>query len=136
MVTIMAGASWTAPAKRSGDGAFGRTIIARTDQPFDACESGVALRFPPQSKTPARIFVASDNAPASCSAALQNLAEIHTALHPWLTVSIRADELFLRCSRRPDQFEEALKHIVRAVRDGYNQSRFAENDFKFLRWLP
>jgi hypothetical protein len=45
------GASWTALAKRGGDSAFG---MATT---FPACESGVALRFPPHSK----IFLAEIN---------------------------------------------------------------------------
>jgi hypothetical protein len=40
---------WTAPAKRSGDGAF-RTRQARKHS-GTFLESGVALRLPPQSKT-------------------------------------------------------------------------------------
>ena len=41
--------SWTAPAKRSDDGAFGRTAGKRGNKSLRAHESGVALRFPPQS---------------------------------------------------------------------------------------
>ena len=44
-------ASWTAVAERSGDTAFGRTKISRIQDDPRACESGVALRFPPQSMT-------------------------------------------------------------------------------------
>jgi hypothetical protein len=44
-------ASWTAVARRSRDTAFVRRDSLRTDGTFRACESGVALRFPPQSKT-------------------------------------------------------------------------------------
>ena len=36
----------------SRDTAFGRKEIKRTKKSFRACESGVALRFPPQSKMP------------------------------------------------------------------------------------
>jgi hypothetical protein len=42
---------WTAPAERSDDGAFERTRSADDSNPRGACESGVALRLPPQSKT-------------------------------------------------------------------------------------
>jgi hypothetical protein len=42
---------WTAPAERSGDGAFRRKQPLRTREMRRACESGVALRLPPQSKT-------------------------------------------------------------------------------------
>ncbi len=44
---------WTAPAERSGDGAFART---RVIEPYNASgvQSGVALRLPPQSKLPYR----------------------------------------------------------------------------------
>jgi hypothetical protein len=42
---------WTAPAERSGDGAFRRAEIVRVTDGFGACESGVALRLPPQSMT-------------------------------------------------------------------------------------
>ena len=35
----------------SGDGAFGRTRNIRAAKNFRACESGVVLRLPPQSKT-------------------------------------------------------------------------------------
>jgi hypothetical protein len=42
-IVVSQPASWTAPAERSDDGAF-------SGDP-DARESGVALRFPPQSKT-------------------------------------------------------------------------------------
>jgi hypothetical protein len=42
---------WTAPAERSGDGAFGRKQPLRIREIRRACESGVALRLPPQSKT-------------------------------------------------------------------------------------
>ena len=45
-------ASWTAPAKRSDDGAFARTRDPRTFERRRPPESGVALRFPPQSMTP------------------------------------------------------------------------------------
>jgi hypothetical protein len=41
---------WSAPAERSGDGAFERAGGIRACQPCGACESGVALRLPPQSK--------------------------------------------------------------------------------------
>jgi hypothetical protein len=44
-------ASWTAVAERSGDTAFVRTGRERTIDDFLPRESGVALRFPPQSKT-------------------------------------------------------------------------------------
>jgi hypothetical protein len=44
-------ASWSAVAERSGDTAFGRTGDFGPIQDFRACESGVALRFPPQSMT-------------------------------------------------------------------------------------
>ena len=46
----MRGALWTAPAERSGDGAFARTTRLRTIQVLGPLESGVALRLPPQSK--------------------------------------------------------------------------------------
>jgi hypothetical protein len=45
-------ASWSAVAERSGDTAFGRMENLRARNDFCALESGVALRFPPQSKTP------------------------------------------------------------------------------------
>ena len=45
------GVSWTAVAERSGDTAFGRMEESRGKNIFRAGESGVALRFPPQSKT-------------------------------------------------------------------------------------
>jgi hypothetical protein len=48
------GASWTALAKRSGDSAFGLVNGLRIYEKLRACESGVALRLPPQSKTLAR----------------------------------------------------------------------------------
>jgi hypothetical protein len=35
----------------SGDGAFGRTEDSMNAKDIRACESGVALRLPPQSKT-------------------------------------------------------------------------------------
>ena len=44
-------ASWSAPAERSDDGAFARTRRQRTTNNCRPLESGVALRFPPQSKT-------------------------------------------------------------------------------------
>jgi len=44
-------ASWTAVAERSDDTAFARAEAERTDKVFRAHESGVALHFPPQSKT-------------------------------------------------------------------------------------
>jgi hypothetical protein len=40
---------WTAPAKRSGDGAFDWRKMSKS--PVCSCQSGVALRLPPQSKT-------------------------------------------------------------------------------------
>ena len=43
-------ASWIAPAERSGDGAFVFAAGQRTTEFSHALESGVALRFPPQSK--------------------------------------------------------------------------------------
>jgi hypothetical protein len=42
---------WTAPAERSGDGAFARMKIELRADAFPPGESGVALRLPPQSKT-------------------------------------------------------------------------------------
>jgi len=42
-------ASWSAPAKQHDDGAFERLMTLGTSHPLRACESGVALRFPPQS---------------------------------------------------------------------------------------
>jgi len=45
-------ASWTAPAKRSVDGAFARPQEPRAFEDRRPHESGVALRFPPQSMTP------------------------------------------------------------------------------------
>jgi hypothetical protein len=44
-------ASWTAPAERSGDGAFAREMIHKRTEILVRAKSGVALRFPPQSKT-------------------------------------------------------------------------------------
>jgi hypothetical protein len=44
-------ASWTAVAECSGDTAFVRARRERTIDSFRPRESGVALRFPPQSKT-------------------------------------------------------------------------------------
>jgi hypothetical protein len=41
-------AFWTAPAKRSGDGAFFEVI--RDSREAELKQSGVALRFPPHSK--------------------------------------------------------------------------------------
>jgi hypothetical protein len=41
---------WTAPAERSGDGAFARTTIPGTSNADRAFQSGVALRLPPHSK--------------------------------------------------------------------------------------
>ena len=43
---------WTAVAERSGDTALEREKRNRTFQPSRADESGVALRFPPQSISP------------------------------------------------------------------------------------
>ena len=43
--------SWTAVARRSRDTAFERAKRVRVKTNCRACESGVALRFPPQSKT-------------------------------------------------------------------------------------
>jgi hypothetical protein len=48
--SAVAPASWSAPAERSGDGAFARTRRQRTTNNCRPLESGVALRFPPQSK--------------------------------------------------------------------------------------
>jgi len=48
---IRARASWTAVAERSGDTAFARAMRYRANQNLCPHESGVALRFPPQSKT-------------------------------------------------------------------------------------
>jgi hypothetical protein len=48
---LLSGASWTAVAERSGDTAFARTKHFRVENNPRAVESGVALRFPPQSKT-------------------------------------------------------------------------------------
>ena len=50
MLRIRGVASWTAPAERSGDGAFARTPRSRIYAGLRPHESGVALRFPPQSK--------------------------------------------------------------------------------------
>jgi hypothetical protein len=44
------GAFWSAPAERSGDGALVRTGRERTKETLRPGESGVAPRFPPQSK--------------------------------------------------------------------------------------
>jgi hypothetical protein len=44
-------ASWSAPAERSGDGAFARRDVTEM---FAKFQSGVALRLPPQSKTSAK----------------------------------------------------------------------------------
>ena len=41
---------WTAPAERSGDGAFGRTRVVLHLKACRACPNGVTLRLPPQSK--------------------------------------------------------------------------------------
>ena len=49
--SAVAPAFWSAPAERSGDGAFARTRRQRTTNNCRPLESGVALRFPPQSKT-------------------------------------------------------------------------------------
>jgi len=38
----------------SGDTAFGGRVVVDFEYGFRACESGVALRFPPQSKTRSR----------------------------------------------------------------------------------
>jgi hypothetical protein len=46
----MSGNFWTALSERSGDGAFERTKRILLLKIFRACESGVALRLPPQSK--------------------------------------------------------------------------------------
>jgi len=43
---------WTALAERSGDGALGRANGGRNGVKVRVREGGVALRFPPQSKTP------------------------------------------------------------------------------------
>jgi hypothetical protein len=36
---------WTAPAERSGDGAFGRVEVVQVTDSLGACQSGVALRL-------------------------------------------------------------------------------------------
>jgi hypothetical protein len=41
---------WSAPAERSGDGAFGRAGIVRATEFVERSKSGVALRLPPHSK--------------------------------------------------------------------------------------
>jgi len=46
--------SWSAVAERSGDTAFARARAKRTDERIRPHESGVALRFPPQSRIVAR----------------------------------------------------------------------------------
>jgi hypothetical protein len=51
MNRLLPDASPTAPAERSGDCAFGHTEVTRKREDRRACESGVALRLPPQSKT-------------------------------------------------------------------------------------
>ena len=61
-------ASWTAVAERSGDTAFGRKGRRVKFHPDRAGESGVALRFPPQSKTLRTRGGAMAVAPASWSA--------------------------------------------------------------------
>jgi hypothetical protein len=43
--------SWTAPAERSGDGAFANAAGVRVMKALGVRKSGVALRLPPQSKT-------------------------------------------------------------------------------------
>jgi hypothetical protein len=43
--------SWTAVAERSGDTAFARTALSPSKGARGPHESGVALHFPPQSKT-------------------------------------------------------------------------------------
>ena len=47
----MSARSWSAVAERSGDTAFARTEPVEMFLGCRALESGVALRFPPQSKT-------------------------------------------------------------------------------------
>jgi hypothetical protein len=47
---------WTAVAERSGDTAFGRKTLTVGSCDARRCESGVALRFPPQSKKFGRAF--------------------------------------------------------------------------------
>jgi hypothetical protein len=42
---------WTAVAERSGDTAFARAGGEQVNENLRPYESGVALRFPPQSKT-------------------------------------------------------------------------------------
>jgi hypothetical protein len=53
------GMPWSALAERSGDSAFGRAGNVQMMGIFRACESGVALRLPPQSKMSAVLFGAS-----------------------------------------------------------------------------
>ena len=43
--------SWTAPAERSGDGAFANAAGVRVVKALGPRENGVGLRLPPQSKT-------------------------------------------------------------------------------------
>jgi len=45
------GQFWTAPAERSGDGAFGRAAGLRISTRFERTKSSVALRLPPHSMT-------------------------------------------------------------------------------------
>jgi len=61
-------ASWTAPAERSGDGAFELTEPPGSQNACRADESGVALRLPPQSKTLAALLAALFILTASLSA--------------------------------------------------------------------
>ena len=51
-------ASWNAVAERSGDTAFERKKIRWIEKNHRARESGVALRFPPQSMTRQKIHIA------------------------------------------------------------------------------
>ena len=51
-------AVWSAPAERSGDGAWAVTADRSAEN-----QSGVALRFPPQSKKLALLLSALDNPP-------------------------------------------------------------------------
>jgi len=48
--TVNSAASWTAPAERRGDGAFGSSAAFGRQHAFGRSKSGVALRLPPHSK--------------------------------------------------------------------------------------
>ena len=52
LIRLSAARFWTAPAERSGDGAFGRMNGIRIRENHRAHEGGVALHLPPHSKMP------------------------------------------------------------------------------------